>query len=146
MPQIARRIRGTATTPGVMAVTRREAEALARTSVIAISNKARIDQYLATPGARGIRWVSTLDNRTTPICRALDGKAWDKADEDGRAYLKELKRETIHLDAKETARWKDAVKPVVDEYLKATGEKGLPGDKMLKDLQYGIAAGPKAGQ
>jgi hypothetical protein len=34
----------------------------------------------------------------------------------------------------------------VDEYLKATGEKGLPGDKMLKDLQDGIGAAPKAGQ
>jgi hypothetical protein len=24
----------------------------------------------------GVQWVSTLDNRTTPLCRALDGKEW----------------------------------------------------------------------
>ena len=72
---------------------------------------------------------------------AKHGEAWDQADEDGREFVKELKREIIRLPSEEQQRWKDAVKPILDDYVKAAKEKDLPGDAMLADLQAVI--GPR---
>lgn len=76
--QLVGRLVGNKDHPGIMRASRREAEALVRTSVISISNQARIKAYFDSPGVKGLRWVSTLDDRTTPICRALDGLTWDE--------------------------------------------------------------------
>lgn len=73
---------------------------------------------------------------------AKHGEAWDKADEEGRAFVKSLNHETIPLPAEELKRWKDAVKPVLDDYLAAMKEKGLPGEAFLKDLQARIGQAP----
>ena len=67
------------------------------------------------------------------------GAAWDQADADARAYLQELKREIVPLSAEEQARWKAGVKPVLENYLKQTKEKNVPGEAFLKDLEAGIA-------
>jgi hypothetical protein len=46
----------------------------------------------------------------------------------------------IGIDPEEARRWRKAVQPVIDTYVKETGEKGLPGkevylyvEKRLKD-------------
>lgn len=67
------------------------------------------------------------------------GAAWDQADQEGRAFVTELKREFIHLPAAEQEAWKNAVKPILEAYVKATKEKNLPGDTFLADLQAEIA-------
>ena len=74
---IARRIVGTVQrrgTDGVLEITRRQAAAITRTAVIGISNQAKREFYKAnsTLFAEEI-YVATLDSRTTPVCRALDG-------------------------------------------------------------------------
>lgn len=66
------------------------------------------------------------------------GQAWDQADQDGRAFVTELKREQISLPEAEQQRWKDAVKPVLDDFVKRCKEKNLPGEEMLKDIQSSI--------
>jgi TRAP-type C4-dicarboxylate transport system substrate-binding protein len=66
---------------------------------------------------------------------AKHGRAWDQADADGREFVKGLKREMISLSPEEQQRWKQAVQPVVDAYVKAAKEKGLPGEQFLKDVQ-----------
>ena len=66
---------------------------------------------------------------------AKHGQAWDQADREGQAFIKELQREVITLDEAEQQRWQAAVKPVLDAYVAATAEKNLPGDKFLADLQ-----------
>lgn len=72
------RIRGTALTPGVMSVSKREAAALVRTSVMQVSAATRGELYKANRDVlNGFEWLSTLDARTTPLCRALDGKQFD---------------------------------------------------------------------
>jgi TRAP-type C4-dicarboxylate transport system substrate-binding protein len=63
------------------------------------------------------------------------GRAWDQADQDGRAFVKELKREVIALSDQEQQQWKDKVKPVLDEYVAAAAANALPGDRFLADLQ-----------
>jgi hypothetical protein len=45
----------------------------------------------------------------------------------------------ISLSAEEQQRWKQAVQPVVDDYVKAAKEEHLPGDQFLKDAQDLIA-------
>lgn len=72
------RVRGTKLIPGVMALTKREATALVRTSVMQVANAVRMETYKKNRDIlEGIAWCSTLDNRTTPLCQALDGKEWD---------------------------------------------------------------------
>jgi SPP1 gp7 family putative phage head morphogenesis protein len=76
MVELARRVEGF-DTDGVLAQTRVQAKALVRTSVQTVNNSAHIAVYQRNADViKGIQWVSTLDTRTTPICRALDGLQW----------------------------------------------------------------------
>lgn len=60
---------------GALATTRRQVESIIRTSVDHTSNGARVAVWDANPDTViAMRWTSILDNRTTPICRARDGK------------------------------------------------------------------------
>ena len=68
------------------------------------------------------------------------GEAWNQADREGEAFVKELGREMIPLSDEELAKWKAAIAPILDDYVKACTEKGLPGGEFLKDLQAKIAA------
>lgn len=78
--QMVRRVRGTRARQfqdGVLAISRRGAQAIVRTSVNAVSSKARELVYEENDDlVKGVRWVSTLDGRTTAICRARDGRIW----------------------------------------------------------------------
>lgn len=80
LDQLTARVRGTqarAFTDGVMPVTKRQAEALAHTSVQAVANATRDEFYKANSDlVNALQWVSTLDSRTTHICMALSGKMW----------------------------------------------------------------------
>jgi len=74
------------------------------------------------------------------------GKAWDEADEAGRAYVQELQRQFVHLAEGEQERWRAAVKPILDDYERQAEEKGLPGSAVLAEIKAGIAARETAGQ
>lgn len=75
---IARRVVGSVRlrgSDGVTEVTRRQAEALTRTAVNAVANQARQTFYKANENIiKEEIYVATLDGRTTPICRSLDGQ------------------------------------------------------------------------
>ncbi|WP_162828309.1 phage minor head protein [Escherichia coli] len=63
---------------GFMDTTRRNADALVRTSVQAVANKTRIDTLQANKRVvKALIQVSTLDSRTTTICAARSGLQWD---------------------------------------------------------------------
>ncbi|MBU2489080.1 MAG: TRAP transporter substrate-binding protein [Proteobacteria bacterium] len=49
---------------------------------------------------------------------AVHGAAWDEADAEGRAHTLAQGNEIIELSAEENARWKAAVQPVIDDYIK----------------------------
>ena len=60
---------------GVLEVSRRGTEALVRTAINHVSNEARMATYEANDDIISkYRWVSTLDGRTTAICRSRDGQ------------------------------------------------------------------------
>jgi TRAP-type transport system periplasmic protein len=69
------------------------------------------------------------------------GKAWDNADAEGLAYIQQLGKTIIPLDEAETARWKAAVKPLLDSYVQAAEAKNLPGKAFLTDLQTLVTGG-----
>lgn len=126
-PQIARRIRGTKAagyTDGIMNVTRREADALVRTSVQTVANKTRMDTYQQNQDVvKGLQWVSTLDLRTTEICMALHGKEWHY-DKDGKTLLpvghdKEFPGPTAHWGCRSTQI------PVVKSWDELSGDGSL---------------------
>lgn len=79
--EIVRRVRGTRAAgykDGVMGVTRRNAEALVRTSVQSVANDALMTTARENSDVvKGFEQISTLDSRVTVICAAYAGKAWD---------------------------------------------------------------------
>ncbi|MCX5833528.1 MAG: TRAP transporter substrate-binding protein [Deltaproteobacteria bacterium] len=69
----------------------------------------------------------------------VHGKAWDTSDADGRAFTLSLGNQIIKLSSTESARWKKAVTPTIDEYIKNTDAKGLPGKQAVKEAQTILA-------
>jgi len=63
------------------------------------------------------------------------GEAWDMADEEGRAFVEELGHTVTSLSDAENGKWKERVQPLLDDFVKAAAEKGLPGEEILADLQ-----------
>jgi len=66
---------------------------------------------------------------------AKHGEAWDQSDEEGLAFIESLNREIIEQDEAEAERWREAVQSILQEYVDAMKEKGLPGDEALKYAQ-----------
>lgn len=78
--QLVRRVRGYPIgTGGIIAATRRQAEALARTSIQTIAGEVR-QSVIEENGdlIKGYIQNSTLDGRTTLICIARDNLKWDR--------------------------------------------------------------------
>ena len=67
------------------------------------------------------------------------GRAWDQADAEGRKFAAELNRRFLTLAADEKPRWKAAVQGILDDYVKNTADKGLPGAQVLADIADLIA-------
>lgn len=78
--QIVRRIRGTKAagySDGVLAITKRDAETVVRTAANHVSTGARQATWDANADIiSGVRWVSTLDGRTSAVCRSRDGEVY----------------------------------------------------------------------
>lgn len=78
--QIAKRVTGTKALnykDGILEASRRSAEAIVRTAVNHTATAAREQLYAENEDLiKGVRWVSTLDLRTTAICQARDGKVY----------------------------------------------------------------------
>jgi SPP1 gp7 family putative phage head morphogenesis protein len=69
---------------GVREVTRRGTEALVRTSINHATNTGRQMVWEANSDIiKGVRWVATLDTRTTPICQHRDGRVGPVTDAAG---------------------------------------------------------------
>ncbi len=78
--QIVTRIRGTKINnyaDGLMETSRRDTAAMVRTAVSHTANFTRNEFYKANDDLiKGIKWISTLDGRTSAVCRARDGAVY----------------------------------------------------------------------
>ena len=76
--QMVREIRGTRANrfkDGILETSRRNAQAIARTAVNHTATQARESTYRANDDILdGVEWSSTLDNKTSAICRRYDGQ------------------------------------------------------------------------
>lgn len=121
--ELMQRIRGTRAKSfqdGVMAVSRREAATLVRSAVQTVGNEARLVTYERNADLiKGIQWVSTLDSRTSDICKALDGKTWTTIGRKPIGHIFPFPGSTAHWNCRSTQvpvlkSWKDlASKSVV---------------------------------
>lgn len=78
--QIRTAIRGTVARnfkDGTLAVVNRHADAITRTSVQHVASVARMETWQENDDiVTGYRWLSTLDSRTSHICRSLDNQVF----------------------------------------------------------------------
>lgn len=84
---IVRRVRGRRAgngfVGGAMQTTTRDAESLVRTAVTFTANQGMLGTFRANDTViAGVRFVATLDDRTTLICFSLDGDEWELDDAD----------------------------------------------------------------
>lgn len=67
-----------------LVITKSQAESVTRTAVTHVSAQAREETYDENDDVvKGVKWVSTLDSRTSNVCKSLDGKVF-KVDEGPR--------------------------------------------------------------
>jgi SPP1 gp7 family putative phage head morphogenesis protein len=83
--QIIRRIRGTRAnkfSDGILNISRRHASSVVRTATSHVSHRATMETYQANQDiVKGLKFIATLDSRTTPICRAYDNKVFKMGEE-----------------------------------------------------------------
>jgi len=60
------------------------------------------------------------------------GKVWDGIDKQGKDFAIKLGNKIITLSDAENKRWADKIRPILDEYVKVTNAKGLPGTEAMK--------------
>jgi len=70
----------------------------------------------------------------------VQGRAWDQADAEGEEFVRGLDKEFVSLSDAQREQFVAAMEPVLDEYVTATEEKGLPGREFLSDIQALLAA------
>lgn len=79
--EITQAIRGTAAqnfTDGVLAVSNRNARSIVQTAVQHVATTARMETLKANSDViPGYRWVSTLDRKTSTLCKSLDGRVFE---------------------------------------------------------------------
>tara|TARA_R110000772_G_scaffold45987_5_gene105113 strand:+ start:2385 stop:7541 length:5157 start_codon:yes stop_codon:yes gene_type:complete len=130
---LAKRIRGTKANnykDGIMNVSKAQAETLARSSVQTVSNEARIEAILENDDIVGeIRWLATLDSRTTKTCMALDGKRWSLPEFEPVDHDKQFPGPTAHWGCRSTQV------PVLPSLSELTGKK----IKSLGDKEFQAA-------
>lgn len=127
---MARRILGTPTETGILEVSRHWARALARTSVTAVTTRARTDVYDANRDTiKGVYQVSTLDDRTTLICIVYSGKGWIY-DADG-----ELIPEGHSLPYNGGTPRHVSCRSTINPWVKSYEEMGLDADEIPDRLQ-----------
>jgi len=65
----------------------------------------------------------------------ITAKAWEDSDISGRKFALKLGHEFITLSDAESAKFKEAMKPVFVEYIKGANEKGVDGEAVFKAVQ-----------
>lgn len=65
----------------------------------------------------------------------ITAKAWNDSDVSGRKFALNLGQEFIELSAAESAKFKAAVQPVFDDYIKIANEKGVDGTAVFNAVR-----------
>ncbi|MAK37624.1 MAG: hypothetical protein CMC15_15810 [Flavobacteriaceae bacterium] len=133
VPQITARIMGIRgvesgfTGSSVRAQTRRKVRAVVRTSTNHIASKTRSAVYAENADIISkVRWVSTLDSRTTDICQSLDGQEWKLGQEQTPPAHHQCRSTTVPI----TKTWKQLGLNAKDKRV---------GGRIYRDVQSGMS-------
>lgn len=66
------------------------------------------------------------------------GEVWDSDDVAGAEFFKSKGGKIIELSAQEDAKWKEAVAPVFDDYVKKAAKKGIDGKAVVDFIKTGM--------
>ena len=66
------------------------------------------------------------------------GAAWDESDAEGRKYTLSLGNKIISLSPAESEKWRAAVRPIIDEFIRVAERKAVPAGKYVKYLEKQI--------
>ena len=89
-------------------------------------NFMNIDKWNALP-----KDIQTIIEELNNEWVVQHGEAWDTSDREGMQYFLSLGRQIIGLDAVESARWKKAVAPIMENHVKYLNGKGLNGREIV---------------
>lgn len=116
--KIVDRVKSNTAYPGlrvpILEGSRKKLEILVRTSTQSLANTTHNEVYKQNADIlEGVEWVSTLDNRTTPICVGLDGLVWSLPDYKPVGHKKQYPGPTAHWGCRstQTARIKNQRRP-----------------------------------
>lgn len=62
----------------------------------------------------------------------VHGRVWDDADEEGLSYTLEKENQVLELSEEQSALWKEAIEPVINEYAVTAEENGFNGEKFVE--------------
>ena len=79
--------------------------------------------------------IQKIFNEVSEEWIGVQGATWDKADEEGLAFTRELGNKIIELSPEQNALWVEAAQPVLDEYVAGMQKKNLPGKEAVAELQ-----------
>lgn len=65
----------------------------------------------------------------------VHGQRWDDLDLEGRKFSLSLGNRIITLGKEEDERWKRAVRPVIQDYIKTAQTRGLPGQQAVAEVE-----------
>lgn len=82
-------------------------------------------------------------NTGVEVARAF-GAVMDEYDQIGLQAAEKVRNNIVMLDEKETARWKEALKPTREAWFKEVEGRGIDGPKLLAEAERLIAAQRKA--
>ena len=83
--------------------------------------------------------IQKVFTEVNPVWAAKFGELWDQNDARGLAYSKSLQRNVVIIDPEEAQKWRSKVQPVIDDYVKQTVSRGLPGMDVVKFVEKRIA-------
>jgi TRAP-type C4-dicarboxylate transport system substrate-binding protein len=69
----------------------------------------------------------------------VHGRTWDEVDSEGKVYTLSLGNTIIDLSGEESARWRNAVQSVMQEYVETAKKSGFDGEQYVDMLQSLIA-------
>jgi hypothetical protein len=138
--KIANRVRGPG---GIIETKRRQAETLVRTSVLGTANASRMEMYQANSDVvRGVQAAVTFDLRTSDICIARAGAAWDLK---GNPLPQSTRQETFPGHPPWHPNCRTTLVPILKSFRDLLGAKGARLDQKLKE-QPGTRASKFDGQ
>ena len=65
----------------------------------------------------------------------VHGKTWDDEDNAGREFTLGLGNQIIPLSDSQNREWKSSVQPIIDDFIRASEEKGLDGKAYVNLLK-----------